>query len=71
MMIVGWNNLSTFATDTAGKLDVLGHDGDTFGVDVTQVCVSLQLANANYQSEKGMTLVSAEAGYNKSKNPDF
>ena len=25
--------------DTAGQLDVLGHDGDTLGVDVTQVCV--------------------------------
>merc|ERR1711895_36749 len=39
MMIVGWNNLSTFATDTAGKLGVLGHDGDTFGVDGAQVGV--------------------------------
>ena len=38
-MIVGWNILSTFATDTAGKLDVLGHDGDTFGVDGAQVGV--------------------------------
>ena len=31
--------LSTLATDTAGKLDVLGHDGDTFGVDGAQVGV--------------------------------
>ena len=33
-----WGNfLSTFTTDTAGKLDVLGHDGDTLGVDGAQV----------------------------------
>lgn len=31
------NKLSTFTTDTAGKLDVLGHDGDTLGVDGAQV----------------------------------
>ena len=31
------NFLSTFSTDTAGKLDVLGHDGDTLGVDGAQV----------------------------------
>ena len=31
------NFLGTFATDTAGKLDVLGHDGDTLGVDGAQV----------------------------------
>ena len=31
--------LGTFATDTAGKLDVLGHDGDTLGVDGAQVGV--------------------------------
>ena len=29
--------LSTFATDTTGELDVLGHDGDTLGVDGAQV----------------------------------
>ena len=33
------NNLSALATDTAGQLDVLGHDGDTLGVDGTQVGV--------------------------------
>ena len=33
------NNLSALATDTAGKLDVLGHDGDTLGVDGAQVGV--------------------------------
>ena len=31
--------LSTLATDAPGKLDVLGHDGDTFGVDGAQVGV--------------------------------
>lgn len=31
--------LCTFATDTAGKLDVLGHDGHTLGVDGAQVGV--------------------------------
>jgi len=29
--------LSTFSADTAGKLDVLGHDGYTLGVDSAQV----------------------------------
>ena len=33
------NKLSTLSTDTAGKLDVLGHDGDTLGVDGAQVGV--------------------------------
>ena len=32
-------NLSTLTTDTAGKLDVLGHDGDPLGVDSAQVGV--------------------------------
>ena len=31
------NCLSTFSTDTAGKLDVLWHNGDTLGVDGAQV----------------------------------
>jgi len=30
-------NLSTFSTDTSCQLDVLGHDGDTLGVDGAQV----------------------------------
>ncbi len=39
-MVVGWSyGLSTFTTDAAGQLDVLGHDGDTLGVDGTQVGV--------------------------------
>ena len=32
-------NLSPFATNTSGKLDVLGHDGDSLGVDSAQVGV--------------------------------
>jgi hypothetical protein len=32
-------NLSTLATDAAGQLDVLGHDGHTLGVDGSQVGV--------------------------------
>ena len=31
--------LSTLSADTAGQLDVLGHDGHTLGVDGAQVCV--------------------------------
>ena len=31
--------LSTFSTDAASQLDVLGHDGDTLGVDGAQVGV--------------------------------
>ena len=36
--------LSTLTTDAAGKLDVLGHDGHTLGVDGSQVSV-LEQAN--------------------------
>ena len=39
IFIVSSNNLSTFSTDAAGKLDVLGHDGHTLGVDGAQVGV--------------------------------
>ena len=35
----GVSFLGTLATDAAGKLDVLGHDGDTLGVDGAQVGV--------------------------------
>ena len=38
-VIRGGNNLGALATDTAGQLDVLGHDGDTLGVDGAQVRV--------------------------------
>lgn len=31
--------LSSLSTDPPGELDVLGHDGDTFGMDGAQVCV--------------------------------
>ena len=34
-----WSDLCTLPTDTAGKLDVLGHDGDTLGMDGAQVGV--------------------------------
>ena len=30
-------HLGTLATDTTGQLDILGHDGNTLGVDGTQV----------------------------------
>ena len=32
-------SLSALATDAAGQLDVLGHDGDALGVDGAQVGV--------------------------------
>ena len=32
-------NLSTFSTDAASELDVLGHDGDTLGMNGAQVGV--------------------------------
>ena len=32
-------HLSTLSADTAGQLNVLGHDGDTLGVDGAQVGV--------------------------------
>ena len=35
----GANNLSTFSTDAASELDVLGHDGNPLGVDGAQVGV--------------------------------
>ena len=34
-----WHSLGTLSTDPAGELDVLGHDGDTLGVDGAQVGV--------------------------------
>ena len=44
-------DLSTLATDTAGKLDVLGHDGDTLGVDGAEVGV---LKETNQVSLRGL-----------------
>ena len=40
--VIGWfflHFLSAFSTDSAGQLDVLGHDGDALGVYGTQICV--------------------------------
>ena len=40
VVAVGWQaGLCTLSADTAGKLDVLGHDGDTLGVDGAEVGV--------------------------------
>ena len=36
---IGIRKLGAFATDTAGQLDVLWHNGDTLGVDCAQVGV--------------------------------
>ena len=33
------DDLSSLSTDAAGQLDVLGHDGDTLGVDGAKVGV--------------------------------
>ena len=44
-------NLGTLATDPAGQLDVLGHDGDTLGVDGAQVGV---LEQANQVGLRGL-----------------
>ena len=38
----GIHFLCTLATDAAGKLDVLWHDGDTFGMDSAKVGVLKQ-----------------------------
>ena len=35
----GANNLSTFSTDAASELDVLGHDGNPLGMDGADVGV--------------------------------
>ena len=39
LVMNGCLKLSTFSTDAAGELDVLGHDGHTLGVDCAQVGV--------------------------------
>ena len=36
------NSLSTFSSDTPGQLDILGHDGNSLGVDGAQVGVLKQ-----------------------------
>ena len=43
--VKGLIDLSTLSTNAAGQLDVLGHDGDTLGVDGAQVGV-LEQADA-------------------------
>jgi hypothetical protein len=37
-------------TDTSGKLDVLGHDGDTLGVDGSQVSVLEKTNKVSFSS---------------------
>ena len=37
--LISGGRLSTLATDTAGQLDILGHDGHTLGVNGCQVGV--------------------------------
>ena len=44
----GTDFLSTFTTDSAGQLDVLGHDGDTLGMDGTQVGVFKQTNQVSF-----------------------
>ena len=48
---VSLGRLSTLATDAASKLDVLGHDGDTLGVDGAEVGV---LEEANEVGLRGL-----------------
>ncbi|KAH0456126.1 hypothetical protein IEQ34_014033 [Dendrobium chrysotoxum] len=45
-------DLSAFSSDTAGELDVLGHDGNPFGVDSAQICVFEE----TNESQHGMAL---------------
>ena len=40
--LVEWGNSSALSADSTGQLDVLGHDGDTLGVDGAQVGVLKQ-----------------------------
>ena len=42
--------LLALTTDTAGELDVLGHDGDTLGVDSAQVGVLEQTNEVSLRS---------------------
>ena len=51
MVGAGVDFLGTLTTDAAGKLDVLGHDGDTLGVDGAQVGV---LKETNEVSLRGL-----------------
>ena len=46
--------LGTLPTDSPGKLDILGHDGDTLGMDSTQVSV---LKKSNQVSLRGLLYI--------------
>ena len=39
MFVFGGGTLRTFSSDSSGQLDIFGHDGDSPGVDGTQVGV--------------------------------
>ncbi|PAV84150.1 hypothetical protein WR25_11356 [Diploscapter pachys] len=43
-------NLVAFASDPSGELDVLGHDGDTLGVDGAQIGVLEQADQVGFGS---------------------
>ena len=43
-------SLAAFASDSSGELDVLGHDGDSLGVDGTQVGVLEQADQVGFGS---------------------
>ncbi|KAK6009987.1 hypothetical protein OSTOST_25051 [Ostertagia ostertagi] len=46
------SNLSTFTADTASQLDVLGHDGDTLGMDSAQVGVFENKTNESWRASQ-------------------
>ena len=54
--------LGTFTTDAAGQLDVLGHNGNTLGVNSTQVCILKQTNKVSFggflKGQHGRTLES-------------
>ena len=43
-------NLAAFASDPSGELDVLGHDGDSLGVDGAQIGVLEQADQVGFGS---------------------
>ena len=42
--------LSTFSSDSSGELDVLGHDGDSLGVDGAQVGILKKADEVSFRS---------------------
>ena len=42
------NTLCTLSTNTTGELDVLGHDGDAFGMDSAQVGILKQTHQVSF-----------------------